>query len=220
VKAYVSVWSMDPLAVGDGVASVEEVADGFHVDVFDGHAVPELLFGPDLVAALRGGTAALLDVHLVVTNPEAWVERFVAAGADVVTVHPRACADLHAALELVAAAGARPGVALETDEPVERAAELIEQVDRVLVMGTALGIKGVGQDPRTAERVAALRAVRDASERRPELVVDGGIRRETVPRLAEAGADGVVPGSLVLGDPDPAAAVRWIQAQATRAAES
>lgn len=210
MKAYVSVWSMDPLAIGDGVASVAGVADGFHVDVFDGHAVPELLFGPDLVAALRERTDALVDVHLVVDDPGFWAPRLVAAGAGMVTVHGRACRDVRATLRSIAEAGARPALALEADEPVGCAAELLEEVDRVLVMGTALGVRGVGLDPRTPDRIRALVATRARSRRRPELVVDGGIRRHTVPDLATAGADGVVPGSLVFGDPEPAAAVRWI----------
>src|SRR5262249_38837084 len=108
--------------------------------------------------------------------------------------------------------GARPGLALSLEQPLELAAELLERGDRVLLMGTALGIKGVGLDPRACERIERLAALRDASGRRPEIVSDGGIRAETVGLLAAAGADGVVPGSLVFGEQDRHAAVARIQA--------
>jgi ribulose-phosphate 3-epimerase len=210
VKAYVSLWSADLLGVRADVDRIDGVADGLHVDVFDGHEVPELVFGPDFVAALRAHTAALLDVHLAVEAPDAWAPRFAEAGADLVTVQPRHCADPHATFAAIAGAGARPAASLEVEEAVGDAVALLEHVDRVLVMGTALGVKGVGLDPATPDRVAALVQARDRSARRPEVVVDGGIRRHTVPELARAGADGVVPGSLVFGDPDPRAAIGWI----------
>jgi len=210
--AYVSLWSADLLAVGDAVRLIEDDADGLHIDVFDGHNVRDLLFGPDFVAALRAHTDALLDVHLNVDDPDYWARRFIDVGADMITVQPSACPDVRASLRRIARAGARPALGLEVDDPTELAEGLIEDVDRVLLMGTELGVKGVGLDPRTASRVRRLRAARDRSPRRPEIVVDGGIRRHTVPELAAAGADGVVPGSLVFGDADPRAALRWLHA--------
>ena len=220
LKAYVSLWSADLLAVGDAVGALEDVADGFHVDVFDGHDVPELLFGPDFVAALRERTRTLIDVHLNVTDPGYWARRFEDAGADMITIQPRACSDASA---LLAGLGGREllrGIGLEVDQPVTEVERLLPLVHRVLVMGTSLGIRGADLDPRVAQRVGE---VRDALRRvgsTAEVVVDGGIRRHTVRGLARAGADGVVPGSLVLGDGDPRGAVTWLQSLSARNAPS
>lgn len=213
MKAYVSLWSADLLAIGTAVDLIADQADGLHIDVFDGHKVPDLLFGPDFVAALRTHTRALLDVHLNAEDPDLWARRFTAAGADMITVHPRACPDVRATLNAITGGAARPAVALEVEEPVESVFGLLDDVDRVLVMGTELGVKGVDLDPAAAERVAALVTACRRTTRRPEIVVDGGIRRHTVPTLAAAGADGVVPGSLVFGDADPRAAIEWIHDQ-------
>jgi ribulose-phosphate 3-epimerase len=209
--AYVSLWSADLLALGEAVDRLAEVADGFHVDVFDGHNVRELLFGPDLVAALRARTTTLLDVHLNVSDPDFWAPRFIEAGADMVTVQSGASKDIASTLGSIRSAGAKPSLGLELHEPVEHAEGLFDAVDRVLVMGTVIGIKGVDLDPATPGRVSAIvasRAARNREGRGPLVVVDGGIRPHTVKVLAEAGADGVVPGSLVFGHPDPVAAVR------------
>jgi ribulose-phosphate 3-epimerase len=213
MKAYVSLWSADLLAIGAAVDLIADRADGLHVDVFDGHYVPDLLFGPDLVAALRAHTRALIDVHLNVEDPVFWAGRLTEAGADMITVHPRACRDVRATLSAITGAGARPAVGVEVEEPVESVFGLLEEVDRILVMGTRLGVKGVDLDPAAAARVAALAAACRRVARRPEIVVDGGIRRHTVPALAAAGADGVVPGSLVFGAADPRGTIEWIHAQ-------
>lgn len=217
--AFVSLWSADLLALGQAVAALEGVADGFHIDVFDGHNVPELLFGPDVVAALRRRTGVLLDVHLNVSDPDHWVKRFAQAGADMLTVQSRACADPHATVDLVRSLGASPCLGLEVDEPVEKALGFLGQVERVLVMGTPLGVKGRDLDPSTPERVRELVAAR--SERFPSgggplVVVDGGIRAHTVGPLAQAGADGVVPGSLVFASADPVQAVRHLHSLGSR----
>jgi len=218
--AYVSLWSADLLALGEAVDRLGEVADGFHLDVFDGHNVPELLFGPDLVAALRVRTTTLLDVHLNVSDPDFWAPRFIEAGADMVTVQSGASRDIAGTLGAIRSAGARPSLGLELHEPVEHAQGFFDTVDRVLVMGTVIGIKGAELDPATPGRVSALvglRAARPGDGRGPLIVVDGGIRPHTVKVLAQAGADGVVPGSFVFGHPDPVAAVRELHGLGCRA---
>lgn len=213
MRAYVSLWSADLLAVGRAVELVESDADGFHIDVFDGVDVRHLLFGPDFVAALRRRTSVLIDVHLNVVDPGYWARRFIDVGAGMITVHRAAAADIHTILDEIAQAGARPAVGLDLIEPAGSVEDLIEEVDRVLVMGTELGVKGVDLDERTFDKVRELKRMRDRSVRRPELVVDGGIRETTIPALAAAGADGVVPGSVVFGAADPASTVRWIHNQ-------
>lgn len=214
MEAYVSLWSADLLDLGTAVDRLAEVADGFHLDVFDGHAVPDLLFGPDLVAALRARTDALLDVHLMVARPDDWIDRFADAGADLITVHASACPDVRTTLRNIRSRGVRAGLGLETHEPTAHAVAHFDDADRVLVMGTVVGVKGCEQDPATAARVEALVAAGSAggarSDSAPRIVVDGGIRTHTVPALARAGADGVVPGSLVFGAGDPVAVVRWL----------
>jgi len=213
--AYVSLWSADLLALGEAVDRLGEVADGFHIDVFDGHNVPELLFGPDVVAALRARTTTVLDVHLNVSDPGFWVPRFIDAGADMVTVQSGASGEIAATLGSIRSAGARPSLGLELHEPVEQAEGLFGAIDRVLVMGTPLGVKGAELDPATPGRVSALveaRAAHFGDGRGPLIVVDGGIRAHTVQVLAAAGADGVVPGSLVFGQPDPVAVVSELHA--------
>jgi ribulose-phosphate 3-epimerase len=213
--AYVSLWSADLLALGEAVDRIGHIADGFHIDVFDGHNVPELLFGPDVVAALRARTTTLLDVHLNVSDPDYWAPRFIEAGADMVTVQSGASNDIAATLGSIRSAGAQPSLGLELHEPVDRAEELFDAIDRVLVMGTLIGIKGVELDPATPGRVSALveaRTGRFGPGLGPLIVVDGGIRAHTVKVLAEAGADGVVPGSLVFGHPDPLVAIGELHA--------
>lgn len=213
MQAYVSLWSADPLALGEAIDQVAGVADGFHVDVFDGHDVPELLFGPGLVDALRRRTTALIDVHLNVTDPDYWAGRFIDVGADVVTVQGEASPDIRGTLEAIREAGASPSLGLEVHEPIERAEVLFDAVERVLVMGTKIGVKGLDLDPGALGRVSRLvaaRTLRYPPGEGPTIVVDGGIRPHTVSALAEAGADGVVPGSLVFGCSDPAEAIRGL----------
>jgi ribulose-phosphate 3-epimerase len=212
MRAYVSLWSADLLAVGDAVRVLEGAADGFHVDVFDGHNVRDLLFGPDFVAALRRRTSTVIDVHLNVDDPGHWSARFINVGADVITVQASACDDVMATLAHIRERGTRAGLGLERSDDVSTVADLVPHVDRILVMGTQLGVKGADLDAATYEKVSRLRRLCDRLQRRPEIVVDGGIREHTVPRLAAAGADGVVPGSLVLSAPDPKGVVDWVHA--------
>ncbi len=216
MRAYVSLWSADQLALGAAVQALDRHVEGFHLDVMDGHFTPELLFGAETVRALAARRpAGLIDVHLVVGDADRWIASFAAAGAGMLTVFPESCADVAATLRAIDAHGVRPGLALSLDQPIEAALGRLESVDRILVMGTAVGIKGADLAPEACTRVGQLRAARDASHRRPEIVVDGGIRAHTVAGIARAGADGVVPGSLVFGDADWLAGVRFIHAQPT-----
>lgn len=213
MKAYVSLWSADLLALGEAVERVDNLVDGYHLDVMDGVCVPDLLFGPDFVRALRGRTRRTMDVHLMLTDTNTRIDRYCDAGSDLLTVHRRFCRDLPAALSQIRGRGVKAGLVVELGDLITAEALHLDAVDRLLVMGTEIGVKGCRLHPETTRRVRqVLEVCRDAG-RRPEIVVDGGIRRTTVPLLAQAGADGVVPGSLVFGEADPCAALRWIQAQ-------
>jgi ribulose-phosphate 3-epimerase len=212
VLAYVSLWSADLLDVGRCIDLLAERADGFHIDVFDGHDVDELLFGPDFVAAVRKRTDNLLDVHLNVTDPDHWARRFIEVGADMVTVQPARCPDVGKTLDTIRTGGAQASLGVELTDDLDAAVELVGHVDRYLVMGTELGIKGVGQHPSTPGRVTHLR--RRTAAARP-IFVDGGIRTTTVEPLADAGTDGVIPGSLVFGAADPNVALDELHALRT-----
>lgn len=214
MRAYVSLWSADQLALGEALDALDAHVDGFHLDVMDGHFAPELLYGRETVRALVARQpASLIDVHLIVDNADRWITSFAAAGAQMLTVYPESCAETARTLAAIERHGARPGLALSLDMPLESVLAHIERVDRILVMGTAIGIKGVEPSPEVYERVAHIRAARERSRRAPEIVVDGGIRRHTVPEFARAGADGVVPGSLVFGERDWLEGVRFVHAQ-------
>jgi ribulose-phosphate 3-epimerase len=211
VRAYVSLWSADQLALGDAVEALDPHVEGFHLDVMDGHFAPELLYGPDTVSAVASREpAALIDVHLLVDDADQWIEPFAAAGAQMLTVHPESCRDIARTLATIEGRGVKPGVALRVGAQLESALEHLDRVDRVLVMATPIGIRGVEPAPEVYERVARIRDAREHSPRAPEVVVDGGIRRHTVPALARAGADGVVPGSLVFGERDWLSGVRFV----------
>lgn len=212
MDAFVSLWSADLLDLRSAIAQVDDVVAGYHIDVFDGHYADDLLFGPDLVAALRTATTRVIEVHLNVDDPMRWSDRFADAGADIITVQTGTDIDVEALLDHIAERGCRPGLSLELHEPVGHALDLLPRTDRVLLLGTRTGIKGSEQDSGTTARVAELSSARRLTDRDFEIVVDGGIRRHTVPALARAGASGVVPGSLVFADPDPRLAAQRIAA--------
>lgn len=213
MKAYVSLWSADLLALGEAVTQVDGAVEGYHLDVMDGVCVPDLLFGLDFVRALRRRTRRTLDVHLMLTDTNAGIDSYCDAGSDLLTVHRQFCRDLPEALSQIRRRGVRAGLVVELGDRITEETLHLDVVDRLLVMGTEIGVKGCGLHPETTRRVRRILEVCRGAGRRPEIVVDGGIRRATVPLLAEAGADGVVPGSLVFGEADPCAALRWIHEQ-------
>ncbi len=212
MRVSVSLWSADLLALGVAMDRVEHVVDGFHIDVMDGRFAPELVFGPDVARAVRGRTRRLVDVHLMVEEADRWIGPFAEAGAGMLTVHAASCPDVAATLARIGALGVRPAIAVGVDDPLEPLHELLSQVDRVLLMGTRLGVRGVDIEPSIYERIRTVVGWRERVARRPEVFIDGGIRRHTVPLIARAGTDGVTPGSLIFGEADPAAAVTWIAA--------
>jgi len=209
--ALLSVWSADARGLETTIGEVDREVDGYHVDVMDGRLVDRTLFGPVTVERVRRLTDRPIEVHLMVARAERCVEDYVRAGADIVTVHRASCARLGAVIDAIADAGADPGLAIGTDEPVELAGPYLGRLRHVLVMGTALGVKGAPIDGRTYQRVRRAHDLCRRVSRPPAVVVDGGIRATTAPRLAAAGADGVVPGSLVLSSPEPVARLRWLQ---------
>lgn len=209
VQCSTSLWSADLSSLAADIKRVEPYSERFHLDVADGHYVPSLLFFPDLVKALRKHTAKPFEVHLMVTDPLAWLEPFAEAGADSLIVQYDAVKDVAEAVRAISALGKRAGVALRIEEPVEVLAPYWEMLDTVVVIGTALGIKGASMDAGVPDKIKAAKTLSQTRGLSAEVEADGGIRRNTVPLMARAGVDLIVPGSLMFGE-DPKAMREWL----------
>jgi ribulose-phosphate 3-epimerase len=202
VKLAPSILSADFARLADAIGEAERAgADWIHVDVMDGHFVPNLTIGPPVVAALRRATRLPLDVHLMIEAPERLVEAFVLAGADRITVHQEACVHLHRVVEQIRQLGALPGVALNPATSVGALDEILPYVDLVLVMSVNPGFGGQRYIPTSTAKIAAVRRLLD--ERgldSVELEVDGGIGAETAAHAADAGATVLVAGAAIFND--------------------
>lgn len=207
-----SLWSAEFTCFADEIRRVDDFTDLYHIDVSDGHFIPGLLFFADLVAALRPLTKKPFHVHLMTTNPLAHIDDFVAAGADLITVHAENGPLVPAALDAARKAGAATGLALGLDVNPESIVPYLGLVDLVLMMGTPMGIKGVEPSPYAFERVQKMKSLVCAAgmEEQVRVFADGGIREHTVPKLRLAGADGVIAGSLVFKSPNLESTFAWL----------
>ena len=167
----------------------------------DGQFVPNLTFGPKMVADLRRATRLPLDVHLMIERPERWVARYAEAGATYLTIHVESTDDVAAGIAAIRAAGARPGITLRPGTDLARVLPYLSAVDLVLVMSVEPGFGGQAFLPASLEKVRVLRTALDAGGSRAELEVDGGVKAENVATIAAAGATVLVAGSAVFGDP-------------------
>ena len=211
LKCSTSLWSADLTNLGAEMKRVEPYSERFHLDVADGHYVPTMLFFPDLVKALRAQTRVPFEIHLMTSDPLAWVDPFAEAGADIVLFCLDSARDPAAVLRSIKARGMRAGVSMLLSEGPDLLGPYWDDLDVVTVVGTPMGIKGASMHESVPEKI---RAVRREIERRglnTEIEVDGGIRRQSVPLMHAAEADWIVPGSLMFGE-DPAEMRRWLAA--------
>ena len=209
MKLAASILSADFAHLGDAVRAAEQGgADWIHVDVMDGHFVPNLTFGPKMVADLHKATGLPLDVHLMIERPEDWVDRYVEAGAAWVVVHIEAVNDARGTLARIRQRGARAGLTLNPETPVGAVLPYLAQLDQVLVMSVHPGFGGQKFIDSALDKVRSLRAALDERELTAELEVDGGIKVENARRIIDAGATVLVAGSALFEDPDgPAQAI-------------
>ncbi len=193
-----SILSADFARLGEEVAAVEKAgADWLHVDVMDGRFVPNITLGPPIVAALRKVTKLPLDVHLMIVEPERYVEAFAEAGADTITIHVEACTHLHRTLGHIKSLGKRAGVVLNPSTHEDTLRYVMDVADLVLVMSVNPGFGGQSFIREVLPKVAASRAMIDATGRDVDLEIDGGITKETAPAAIAAGARVLVAGSAV-----------------------
>jgi len=199
-----SILSADFARLGEQAqAAVAGGATMLHVDVMDGHFVPNITIGPPVVASLRKATDVPLDVHLMIENPDQFVPAFVDAGADWISVHQEACTHLHRSLELIRSKGAQVGVVLNPATPVQTLGEVLELVDFVLVMSVNPGFGGQKFIPASLDKIRKLVTMRNAKGVNFRIEVDGGIARDTIGEVVRAGAEILVAGNAVFGKGDP-----------------
>ena len=204
--------------LGDAIGSVEAAGVSMvHVDVMDGHFVPNISIGVPVVASLRKATQLLLDVHLMIESPERYIEAFARAGADTLLIHQEATPHLDRALAMAREEGCKAGVVINPATPVESLSEVLAQVDQVLVMSVNPGYGGQAFIPNALNKVRHLRDLRARYKYNYRIEVDGGVGPDNVAELVRAGAEILVAGTSVFHTPDPAEAVRRMQQIATDA---
>ena len=212
VRIAPSILSADFAALGAAIAASEKGgADLIHVDVMDGHFVPNITIGPPVVKAVKRVANVPLDVHLMITDPDRYANAFVEAGADMLSVHVEVLPHLHRTVTYIKSLGVKAGVVLNPSTPAVAMEEIAGEVDFVLVMSVNPGFGGQTFIPKSLQKVAAIRKLLDRAGSRAPIEIDGGIDLSNIGRAVEAGVEIVVAGSAIFGAGDPTAATRALK---------
>ncbi|MBP1710445.1 MAG: ribulose-phosphate 3-epimerase [Deltaproteobacteria bacterium] len=198
-----SILSANGSKLGEEITAVEKAgADWIHVDVMDGHFVPNITMGPAIIGALRKSTTLPFDVHLMIKNPDRYIESFAAAGADYITVHVEAASHLHRTVELIKNAGKKAGVSLNPATPISQIEEILPDIDLLLIMSVNPGFGGQRFIKSSLDKITRASAMMAKLPQKPLLEVDGGVNLANIASIAQAGADVLVAGAAVFGTAD------------------
>jgi ribulose-phosphate 3-epimerase len=212
LKIAPSILSADFAKLGEEITAVEKAgADYIHVDVMDGHFVPNITIGPLIVEAIRPVTKLPLDVHLMIDNPDQYIEAFAKAGADYITVHVEACRHLHRTIHHIKSFGIKAGVVLNPATPVNTIEHILKDIDMVLLMSVNPGFGGQKFIPEVLPKIRKVKEMADSIGKEIEIEIDGGVNSETARLCIEAGANVLVAGSAIYDQEDYAAAISLIR---------
>ena len=221
VEIAPSILSADFTHLGDQISAVEEGGASYvHVDVMDGHFVPNITIGPFIVKWVRKSTKLPIDVHLMIENPDLFISEFARAGANLISVHPETTYHLHRTIKLIQNTGCRAGVVLNPATPLSAIEEVIEDVDYVLLMSVNPGFGGQEFIPSSFDKLRRLRALLRARTSRAKIEIDGGIGPNNASEVVAAGAEILVAGSAIFNTPDPVEAVRALDRAANQMAHA
>lgn len=214
VKIAPSILSADFSKLGEEILAVEKAgADYIHIDVMDGHFVPNITIGPLIVEAIRPITKLPLDVHLMIENPDQYLEAFAKAGADYMTVHVEACRHLHRSIQMIKTLGVKAGVVLNPATPVDTIQHMIGDIDMVLLMSVNPGFGGQKFIPEVLPKISQVKQMAEAKGLTIEIEVDGGVNPETALMCTRAGANVLVAGSAIYNQENYAKAISQLKSR-------